>query len=186
MTQRLNKDHWIEAGLLVLARSGIEAVRVERLAEELRVTKGSFYWHFKDRGALLTAMLEAWAAKSTGEIIARADEGGAPAARLKRLFEIVVQGDGRLDRAIRSWAAQNETAAEAARRVDARRFGYLKALFLGLGFAEDVALARARLVYQAYVGQIMAVVPAAAEARRREWVDVLYPMLVAGARQRTT
>ena len=53
-------DVWIEAGFAELARSGIAGVRVEVLAKSLGVTKGGFYRRFRDRAALLGAMLEVW------------------------------------------------------------------------------------------------------------------------------
>src|SRR5664279_4441164 len=61
---RLGAEDWVQAGLRTLARRGVSNVRVERLARDLKVTKGSFYWHFTDRDALLDAMLSSWRAKS--------------------------------------------------------------------------------------------------------------------------
>ena len=52
---------WLKAARLALLHRGPDAVRVEPLARGLGVTKGSFYWHFKDRNALLEALLRALA-----------------------------------------------------------------------------------------------------------------------------
>ena len=60
-------DTWIRAGFAELARTGVEGVRVEVLAKNLGVTKGGFYRRFKDRAALLEAMLRDW---SSGRIAA--------------------------------------------------------------------------------------------------------------------
>ena len=57
---RLDAAAWIAAAFDALADGGIDAVRVEPLAKALGITKGSFYWHFADRRALLDAMLDAW------------------------------------------------------------------------------------------------------------------------------
>jgi len=59
---RDGSDKWVEAALATLAEGGIERVRVEVVAERLGVTKGGFYRRFKDRRALLDAMLETWSA----------------------------------------------------------------------------------------------------------------------------
>ena len=60
MEDRRTRDHWLRAARLALLHNGPEAVRVEPLARDLGVTKGSFYWHFRDRGALLEALLVEW------------------------------------------------------------------------------------------------------------------------------
>jgi AcrR family transcriptional regulator len=87
VSKRLGRQEWINAGLKALAEHGAEAVRIERLADTLRVTKGSFYWHFKDRGALLEALLEAWQARATNAIIDQVEaRGGDARTRLETLF----------------------------------------------------------------------------------------------------
>ena len=179
MNKRLDREQWIGAALRAAARHGIDGVRVERLAEELGVTKGSFYWHFKDRNALLETVLEAWRARATNDIIGEVEaRGGDPAARLLHLIAIVGQGDGRLDQVIRTWAANDHTAARALAEVDRRRLDYLKTLFLGIGFQPSAAGARARLVYHAIIGQFTLSPPASRRERLKEWLDVIYPMLV--------
>ena len=100
MSRRLGKQEWINAGLVALAAHGADAVRVERLAETLHVTKGSFYWHFKDRNELLQALLEAWQSRATRAIIDAVEtRGGDARARLTTLFTIVAESDGRLGEA---------------------------------------------------------------------------------------
>jgi len=179
MTVRLGKDQWIGAGLRALAREGIEGVRVERLASSLGLTKGSFYWHFADRSALHSAMLEEWAARATGEVIARVEgKGGGASEKLLNLIRIVVADDGRVDRAVRGWAAHDALAGAATDRVDQWRVAYLCGLFSGLGFSERESLARSRMIYQAVIGQIMMVAAAPRDERIADWVDVIFPMLV--------
>ncbi|MFN7134821.1 MAG: TetR/AcrR family transcriptional regulator, partial [Myxococcales bacterium] len=79
--RRLTREDWVEAALAALARGGVAAVAVEPLASELGATKGSFYWHFADRGELLKAVLERWVARDTDEVIAAMD--ALPDARAK-------------------------------------------------------------------------------------------------------
>ena len=52
------RKEWLRTARLALLRGGPDEVRVERLARDLRVTKGSFYWHFKDREELLAKLWE--------------------------------------------------------------------------------------------------------------------------------
>jgi AcrR family transcriptional regulator len=177
--QRLGERDWIEAGLRALAQGGVDAVRVERLARTLRVTKGSFYWHFKDRESLLAALLAAWQAEATNDIIARVEaEGGDAGTRLRTLFTIVARSDGRLDQAVRNWAGRDAAARSAQRQVDQRRLAYVEGLFRGVGFTPAEAMARARLVYHALIGQFMIGSPATRAERLAESLDVIHPMLV--------
>lgn len=154
MVDKLDQSDWVTAGLAALAAGGIEAVRVERLAIALKVSKGSFYWHFRDRPALLAAMLESWQAKATGDIIDRVEApGGDASARLAALLSIVFRSDGRLEMAVRDWASRDAAAREAQAIVDQRRLAYVERLFLEHGFDAREAGARARFAYQALIGQ---------------------------------
>jgi AcrR family transcriptional regulator len=178
-SKRLGRQEWIEAGLRAMAEGGADAVRIERLAGALRVTKGSFYWHFKDRGALFAALLDAWKEVATNAIIAQVQaQGGKATARLRALFTIAMQSDGRLDLAIRHWAARDRMARRALDQVDRLRFGYLEALFRELGFSKPEAVARSRLVYHALVGQFVMAEPATRRERLAEYLDIVFPMLV--------
>lgn len=179
LDQKLGQQDWIEAGLRAMTDGGVDAVRVERLAEALGVTKGSFYWHFKDRGALLAALLSAWQTLATNDIIARVEaEGGTPADRLRNVFTIVAQSDGRLDQAIRSWSVQDAKARSAQRQIDERRLTYLDGLFRDIGFAPTEAIARARLVYHSLVGQFMIGTSSSRRERLGECLEIVYPMLI--------
>jgi AcrR family transcriptional regulator len=179
MSSRLGRNEWIDAGLKALAHGGVDAVRIERLADRLGVTKGSFYWHFKDRNALLLALLEAWQARATGAIIDAVEaKGGDARTRLTNLLTIVGDTDGRLDREVRGWAAQDKTARAVIVSVDRRRLDYLVTLFAEIGFAPAEALARARLVYHALIGQFMMGEAVAKGGRLAERLDIVLPMLV--------
>ena len=107
-------------------------------------------------------------------------KGGDARAKLANLFTIVSVIEGRLlDRAIRSWAAQDRAAASALKEVDRQRLDYLLILFMGVGFNAAEALGRARLVYHALIGQFMMGEAVAHGDRLAECLDIVLPMLVA-------
>ena len=154
MNKRLGRQQWIDAALRALSQQGVDGVRVERLAEALKVTKGSFYWHFTDRNALIEALLEAWKARATGDIIVMVEaRGGDAGNRLRTLARTVFNADGRLDRQIRAWAANDPMARAAQDDIDRRRISYLEGLFAELGFSPIEASARATFIYHALIGQ---------------------------------
>src|SRR5918999_2704592 len=86
---RTPRSTWIDEGLRALAAGGPEAVRIEPLAKGLGVTKGGFYWHFDDRGALLDEMLDTFERVGVDEVIDRVErDGGDARAKLRRLFAV--------------------------------------------------------------------------------------------------
>ena len=145
-TPSLRRSDWLDHALEVLLEEGIDGLRVEPLARSLGVTKGSFYWHFRDRDDLLDSVLEYWVDEMTvrirDEMQAR---GGAPEQRLWDLMCRLMQDDrSRFELAIRSWAAFDPKATAAVRGADHLRLECLAALFLEMGFDSDEAHMRAR------------------------------------------
>ncbi|GAB4372617.1 MAG: hypothetical protein Kow00121_15120 [Elainellaceae cyanobacterium] len=109
---KLGQQDWIELGLRVIAENGVEAVRVEPLAKLLNVTKGSFYWHFKNRDELLEALLQEWVSRETERIIEQTETGGGDASqKLLRLLELAVQDNGQIENAVRAWATNDGRVA---------------------------------------------------------------------------
>ena len=87
-TGRLSADDWAQAALDLIAEQGVAAVAVEPLARRLGVTKGSFYWHFPSREALLVAALERWE-KVEQEVFSSLEPIPDPRERLRALFRLV-------------------------------------------------------------------------------------------------
>jgi len=163
---------WVEVGLAELAAGGIERVRVEVLAERLGVTKGGFYRRFKDRRALLDALLETWTAGRVAAIEKQTELAGENAQeRLKsliRLYSERVNAQGMaIELAIRQWARNDVGAADAAARVDAARLASVARLYGKLGFAPADAEARAVLFYAFIFGQSLLYLDGAPRKRER-------------------
>lgn len=151
----LSRKDWIDYGLKLLGQSGVAAVRVEPLAKMLQVTKGSFYWHFKNREALLEAIVQEWVDRETNSIIQQVENAGGDANyKLLNLFELAVQDDdATVENAIRAWATNDLKVAAVLAKVDQTRLEYTRDLFLELGFTPLEAQVRARLAYYSLVGE---------------------------------
>jgi AcrR family transcriptional regulator len=153
---RTPRQAWIEAGLQALGEGGLDAVRVEVLAESLGVTKGGFYGQFDDRNELLAEMLETWAGAVVDHIIDEVERrGGDARTKLGRLFEIALSGIEELlniELAVRDWARRDPAAAEVLRRVDERRMQYMRQLFGEICSDEGDVEARCLLVFSLFVG----------------------------------
>jgi AcrR family transcriptional regulator len=154
---RTPRAGWIEGGLRALADGGPEAVRIEPLAQALGVTKGGFYWHFENRGALLEEMLDTWERAMVDEVIDRVEgEGGDARSKLRRLFELAsspeARGMMRPELAIRDWARRDEAVAERLRGVDNRRMDYMRSLFGAFCPDDEEVEARCIVAFSLFIG----------------------------------
>jgi AcrR family transcriptional regulator len=154
MTRKaLTPDDWAMAALAALARGGVAAVSVATLARELGATRGSFYWHFPHRDALLTAALELWERRATDEMITVAEREPDPLLRLRRLLHDAVTVDPvpGLEPSIAANAG-HPAVAPVLQRVTARRIDFLTRCYTGLGASRALARRQAVLAYAAYLG----------------------------------
>jgi len=151
---RTPRTAWIDAGLRALADGGPDAVRVDRLARALGVTRGSFYWHFKDRRALLEAMLDTWERRSTDEVLERVErEGGDPRDKVRRAGMLTFSPELLpVDLAVRDWARRDKDVARRLRRVDDRRMAYLRELIGSFCPDADDVEARSMLAFSLLIG----------------------------------
>src|ERR1051325_4498564 len=166
---RLDAEAWVAAAFDALAEGGVDAVRVEPLAKVLEITKGSFYWHFADRRALLDAMLGSWAEGRIAAIREQATVRGTPHAVLGDLVDLYTRHANvrglTIELAIRSLARTDDAAAKAVRSVDRERLRHVGDLFGALGWPAGQAQARGILFYSYLFGQALLdpkVVPATA------------------------
>ncbi|MEV7008487.1 TetR/AcrR family transcriptional regulator [Streptosporangium sp. NPDC051022] len=148
------EQDWLDEGLVILAAHGAPALTIELLCERLRLTKGSFYHHFRGMPAYRTALLDHFERRFTTEFIETVESGAhAPATiRLERLFELVAGiGDSPdLEIAVRAWAQQDEQARAVQARVDRRRIDYLRILWEQHGGQDPQTMAR--LLYLILIG----------------------------------
>jgi AcrR family transcriptional regulator len=151
---RLTPGDWVAAALAAIAEGGLAAVAIEPLAARLHATKGSFYWHFANREALLAAALARWEEQTTTEVAARARAAAPdPAGQLRLLITEVarIAETDRVGLALAASAAQPAVAATLD-RVSRRRLAILVTLFGELGLPPATARRRALLAYSAYLG----------------------------------
>jgi AcrR family transcriptional regulator len=150
---RLTETDWERAALELMADEGVAAVAVETLARRLEVTKGSFYWHFENRDALLKAALERWEDHDAQALAGMAKEVSDPQARLRELFRRTSKR--RTLHAIYSAliaARDHPVVGPFMTRITERRMAFLALGFRELNMPPDQAEHRARLAYAAYVG----------------------------------
>lgn len=153
---RTPRSAWIEAALEALAAGGPETIRIEALATRLGVSKGGFYWHFKDRAALLEEMLDVWEQSVVGDVIAQVEsEPGESRAKLQHLFDLASTASPNLlpvELALRDWARRDDEVAARLHRVDNQRMDYMRSLFGPICVDADDVEARSILAFSLFIG----------------------------------
>jgi AcrR family transcriptional regulator len=159
MTDRLSKTDWIRQGLRTLATDGANALKVGPMSTALEVSRGSFYWHFRDIADFRSQLLRSWQERSTDQVIRELEAQNAEPGRLKHLLKRALATKRGLDRAIRSWAAEDEDVAKVVAAVDDRRVAYIARMLVASGVESRQAHPRAAFMYWAYLGQTMVMDP---------------------------
>jgi AcrR family transcriptional regulator len=151
----LSREDWIEAARLVLIASGVDDVKVDRLAKKLEVTRGSFYWHFKHRKELLDALLSGWEIQNRNELAQIRKRTGQADAGVIEAVSIWLGEDPAyptFDMAIRFWARKSPEVARLVREIDEEWILLLADIFEATGEDRMMALARARVIYFHQIG----------------------------------
>jgi len=150
---RLSAEDWAQAALDMIAEQGVSAVAVEPLARRLGVTKGSFYWHFPSRDALLAAALGRWEQVEEEIVFGQLEAVADPRERLRALFQLVAhETKSHIIYSELLKALDHPAVQPVIERVSQRRLDHLAASFRQAGLKSAEAQHRARLAYAAYVG----------------------------------
>jgi AcrR family transcriptional regulator len=150
----LSKSDWIEAAKAALASDGLAGVAVEPVAKRLGATKGSFYWHFRNRDALVQAVLEDWEKVTTDDAIDALRQMPDPVERLRLLLHHAMDDQSPsapLDLAIVALGSDPRVRPVLG-RVQAKRVAFLETIFTDMEFPREEAKQRARVAYSAYLG----------------------------------
>jgi AcrR family transcriptional regulator len=157
---KLGRQDWVKAALETLVEKGIEAVKVDVIAKSLKITRGSFYWHFKNLDDLLEAIIQEWQAVDTENVMQQVETiGGTPSQQLLHLLEIAAKDDDRLEKAMRIWAIHDSRVIVSIERVDRQRLDYLQHLFVQIGFSQTDAQLRAQVTYAVKLGWVVMAPP---------------------------
>lgn len=176
----LQPSHWIEAGIARLASDGIESVRIELLARDLRVSKGSFYWHFRDREDLLGRILTRWEQGEHDRL-----EPSGHAAELRWAWFVdqnSAQERVRMELAIRAWARKDEKVAGCLAAADEGRTRFIADVLREIGFANAASESWAEIILLVWIGWLdQAAQTANSELMRPRLGDLLSRVILAAS-----
>jgi len=165
------RERWLDEGLALLTTSGFVALTIEALCSRLRLSKGSFYHHFRGMAGYKSALLEHFERHGTQAFIDHVESVAMPdgAGKLRRLVEAVAADDQHedLEAQVRIWASQEMVAREYLERIDGQRVEFLRrqcrAITGDTGLGDDVA----QMIYLILIGgtHLVPTVPNADRAR---------------------
>lgn len=152
MTERLSKEDWLQHGFMTLATNGHAALKADPLCKALGVSRGSFYWHFKDIGDFQDQLATRWYEMVTENVIQQIDTISQTQDKLTQLMQTAMLSDPRLERAVRVWAADAPKVQALVAKTDARRITFIQSLLNESTLPAALVPARARMVYCTYLG----------------------------------
>jgi AcrR family transcriptional regulator len=149
------EEDWIAAAREMLIEGGVAAVQVNALATRLGVTRGGFYWRFRNRQDLLDHLIDNWRNTNTRAYLMALERAGTPQERFRRMIRLFLDEKTfkpALDAAIRQWAAVDGKVADKVRECDDIRIDALRRVFIDAGQDPLEALVRAKVNYFHQVG----------------------------------
>lgn len=166
-----SREAWLDAAFGLLLESGVDSVRILPLAKRLNVSRTSFYWFFKDREALLDALIDRWREKNTQGLIRQTEAYAESIVEaILNVFDCWLDPelfDSQLEFAIRSWALQSDQVAREIDAADETRLAALTRMFVRYGYESLAANVRGRTIYLTQIGYISMNTQEALEVRMR-------------------
>ncbi len=148
----LSRQDWVDAGMAALYEQGVRGVKADSIAKSLNITRGSFYWHFKNLDDFLCAMITYWQQTQEGYLARLKAIKGNARGRIQETLKHIHSKNARHDVAMRLWAYQEGRAAEAVQKLDRMRLEFLESQFTETGYPESEARFRAHVLYYFQLG----------------------------------
>ncbi|MEO0624446.1 MAG: TetR/AcrR family transcriptional regulator [Pseudomonadota bacterium] len=148
--RQLGRSDWLAVAIEVLVSDGVDALQITQLSRRLEVTRGSFYWHFPNRDALLNAILDEWRSRNTDVMVEAVAGAQTLEEGILALFVVWVDHrrfDPALDQAVRDWARRSADVRTVVAAEDDARVEAVAAFFRRMGYPETEAFIRGRVLY---------------------------------------
>lgn len=152
---KATRQDWIDAAVAALERVAIDQLKILSLAEDLSVSRSSFYWYFDGIAELHEELLAVWSL-STAAIVERTQRRAQDiTTACLGVYECWADASlysSKLDFAIRDWGRRNADISIRVYHADVERLNAMSDMFEQFGFDETDAMVRARLLYHSQLG----------------------------------
>lgn len=150
--KKIERNDWFITGLEILNTDGFLKITIENLCDALKVTKGSFYHHFKNVDAYIDALMKHWVEKNTKSLIEQVDKLKSPDEKIEKLYKLVLQRSHKSEQVIRGWSFSNDIVRKYVTEVDEKRVEYTTNLKILCGEKSEPARQLAMLEYACLIG----------------------------------
>jgi AcrR family transcriptional regulator len=141
---RVSRKQWLAAALKALHKEGPKGVNIKALAARLKISKTSFYWHFKDKSELINTLIEFWIHETELVTLDREMLELPPRKRLLRAMDMIDKFDlANYDLVFRAWARTEPRVQKVLCKVNELRMDFARSAFAELGFEGDELSTRA-------------------------------------------
>jgi len=171
--KKIERDDWFTAGLEILNTDGFLKITIDNLCDVLKVTKGSFYHHFKNVDAYIDALMKYWVDKNTKSLINQVDREETPQEKMNKLHKLILQRSHKSEQVIRGWSFSNDVVRKYVTEVDEIRIEYTTSLKVLCGEKADTARPFAMLEYACLIG-IQQLYPDISGKKQLELYEIFY------------
>jgi AcrR family transcriptional regulator len=178
----LSTDDWVKAAEDLLASENVRGVQISALCLKLKVTKGSFYWHFSSRDDLLRGVLNDWRRRMTLNIVTRLTRAAGDAASILRgllaLPRKAFSARGAaIEMSIRDWGRRDAVPRQTLKEVDLIRLSFFEQTFRGFGFSAQDAKLRGYVAYAIMMGDSILKETMSEEISTEDFVELAVDLL---------
>jgi len=152
--KRRKKQDWLEVGLKILGQAGDSGLTIERMTDELGVTKGSFYHHFINVQDFKEQLISHWADQYISTSSSLPDEPEERQAILDMVMEEAFGSVTEPEIAIRNWAQRDKMVRSFVERADSVRREFVLSVFQSMTKDESQALLMADMLSAMLIGSI--------------------------------
>lgn len=175
--KKIEREDWFTTGFEILKKDGFSKITIDNLCEALRVTKGSFYHHFKNVDAYIDALMKYWVDENTKSLIVQVDKVKTPHEKIEKLNKLVLQRSHKSEQVIRGWSFSNEVVRKYVTEVDETRIEYTANLKILCGEQTEVARQLAMIEYACLIG-IQQLYPDLSGGKLLELYELFYKRII--------
>lgn len=175
--KKIEREDWFIAGFEILKKVGFSKITIDNLCDALKVTKGSFYHHFKNVDAYIDALMKYWLDKNTKSLIVQVDKVKTPHEKIEKLNKLVLQRSHKSEQVIRGWSFSNEVVRKYVIEVDDARIEYTANLKILCGEDREVARQFAMIEYACLIG-IQQLYPDLSGEKQLELYELFYKKII--------
>ncbi len=146
------KAVWLDQGLKILEQEGPSALSIDNLATAIGKTKGSFYFHFKNRDGFIMDLLDYFMSLYPITLLERSNGPEDTRTYVNTLREQAFNVPSGLEIAIRAWSQHNELVKSFQDRMDRNRLAFSHQNYINAGYDEDLARIKSYRAYAIYIG----------------------------------